>query len=153
MARRPRSAVLASSDRAPEALEVGRRRSLEAHLLPGPGMAQAKPPGVEHRPRWLKCALRAPGVRGVPGHGVPERGEVDADLMGAAGVEVTAQKRMSSLTFDDLIARAREAAARDHCHSLALLWVTADRPFELSRVVLHAALHDREVRPAERAVL
>ena len=92
-------------------------------------------------------------VLGVPRHGVSERGEVDPDLVGAASVEVTAQKRMGSLSLDDLVTGPREAAARDYGHPLALLRVTADRPFELSRVVLHAALHDREVRPAERAVL
>src|SRR5207249_8355029 len=109
-----------------------------------------KPPGVEHRPvdaRLARAVLRISRER------VVERREMDPDLVGAAGVEITAQKRMGSLSLNDLVTGPREAAAGDHRHPFSFLGVTADRPFQLSRFVLHGALHDREVRAAERAVL
>ena len=72
--------------------------------------------------------------------------------MGAAGVEVTAQKRMGSLPLDDLVARARESAARDHGHALALARVSPDRPLQLSGIVLQPAPDDGKIGPAERAI-
>ena len=73
--------------------------------------------------------------------------------MRAAGVELTAQKRMGSLPFDDLVPRPREAAARDHRHAFALVRVPADGSFQLSGVVRDTAPDDGEVGPAQRAVL
>ena len=77
---------------------------------------------------------------------------MDADLVRATGVEVTAQQRMGSLPVDDLVARASKPTARDHGHALALARMTADRPLELSGLVSHAAAHDREIGPAQSAI-
>src|SRR5439155_19304774 len=98
------------------------------------------------------CAGLAPAVLAVAGDRIAERGEMDADLVSATGVEVTAQQRMGWLPVDDLVPRASKPPARDHGHALALPRMTADRPLELSGLVAHAAAHDREIGPAQRTV-
>src|SRR5207253_10816619 len=102
-------------------------------------------PGVQHR--TPRDSIAAP-VLGIARGGIAERGEMDADLVRATGVEVTAQQRMASLPVDDLVAGASKPTARDHGHALALARMTADRPLELSGLVSHAAAHDREIGPA-----
>src|ERR1700674_3984604 len=82
-----------------------------------------------------------------------ERGQVNADLMGAPGVEVTAQECMPACSLDHRIPRACEPPAADDGHPLALVWVSPNRPFELTRLLLHAPQHDGHVGAAERAVL
>src|SRR4029077_18046055 len=134
----------------PEVVEVGRRRGLEGHLLVGPWMPQAEPPGVKHRPRRL--ARPASAVLGITGQRVTERREMNADLMRASGLEVTAQECMRAAPLDDLISGARKPAAGDDRHSLAILRVTADGAFELTRIRLEAAASDRQVCAAQRAV-
>ena len=62
-------------------------------------MAKTETPGVEHR---APGACLSPAVLGVARDRVAERSEMDADLMGAAGVEVTTQQGMGSLPLDDV---------------------------------------------------
>ena len=78
-----------------------------------------------------------------------ERREVDADLVGAPGVEVTAQECMRAPLFDHLVPRARKPPAFDHRHALAILRMAADRALQLSRSRLDLSTHDREVSAAE----
>src|SRR5450759_5296567 len=82
-----------------------------------------------------------------------QRGQVHADLVRAAGVEITAQESMAATPAGHLVASPGEAAAADDGHPFALLWVSSDRPLELSSVIPNAPAHDRHVRAAERAVL
>jgi len=113
-------------------------------------MSQAEPPGVQHRPSDI---LFLASVLGVPGNRVTERGQVNADLVRAACIELTAQKRMGSLPLDDLVARSGEAPARDHRHPFALSRMAADRTLEVARVVIDPSPDDGEISPAQRAVL
>src|SRR5712691_12882214 len=94
----------------------------------------------------------APAVIGIAGDRVPEGREVDADLVRAPGVEITAHECISTFSLDDLVSRAGEATALDHRHPLALFRVPADRSLQLARPGLDDPTHDREVRAAERAV-
>src|SRR5579859_1618783 len=112
-------------------------------------MAQAQPPCVQHRPAGL--ARFAAAVLNIARDRMPERGQVDADLVGASGVEVTAHECMRALPLDDLVSRTREPALRDHRHPLALLRVTPDGPLELAGLRTHNTPRDCEVRAAQRA--
>src|SRR5437868_10979523 len=113
-------------------------------------MPQPETPGVEHG--TFEARLPA-AVLGVARHGVTERGEMDPDLMGSPGVEVTAQKRMGSLALDDLVPRPREPAARDDGHALALFRMAPNGSLELAGVVLDPAGDYGQVGTAERTVL
>src|SRR5712692_2641483 len=91
-------------------------------------------------------------VLGIAGQRVTERREVHADLMGAAGIEVTAQECMRAALFDDLVTRARKAAAGNHRHALAILRMPADRALQLARVRCKATSRDGQVRPGQGPV-
>ncbi len=91
-------------------------------------------------------------IVGVAGHRMAQRRQVNANLVRAARVEVTAQKRMGSSPFDDLVARPRESTSRNHRHPFALSRVAADRPFQHARVGLDAAPHDGKVGATQSAV-
>ena len=112
-------------------------------------MTQTQSPGVEHR---APETLFAAAVLAVSRDGMTESRQVNADLVGPAGVEVTAHERMVSLPFHDLVAGPCEATARDHRHPLAFPRITADRSLELPRLRLHATPDDREIGTAQRAV-
>src|SRR5256885_1516614 len=105
---------------------------------------------MQHRARRFRGA--PPAVVGIAGHRMAERGEVNADLVGAPGVEVTAHECISTFSLNDLVAGAGESAALDHGHPLALLRMPADRSLELTRICLDDSTDDRQVRAAERAV-
>src|SRR5579864_7548087 len=81
-----------------------------------------------------------------------ERGEVDPDLVGPAGVEVTTQKRMAAPSLDDGVTRARIAPAAHDRHAFAILRMPPDGALQLACVVVHAAAHDGEVDPAESPI-
>src|SRR5258708_34017500 len=113
-------------------------------------MLQAQAPGVQHRARRLPGVASA--VTGIAGDRVGEGREVDADLVRAPGVEITAHECISTFSLDDLVARAGEATTLDHRHPLALLRVPADRSFELARTGLDDTADDRQVGAAEGAI-
>src|SRR6266542_671555 len=91
-------------------------------------------------------------ILGVSRHRVAHRREMNADLVRAPCVEVAPKQCMRAPTLDDRVPRAREAPAGDHRHALALRRVPPDRAFQLARVVLDQAPHDRQVRTAQRPV-
>src|SRR3989440_10884170 len=113
-------------------------------------MPQPETPGVEHR--TVEAWFPAPVIC-VARHGVAERGEMDADLVGAPGVQVTAHERMGSLALDDLVAGPREPAAGDDGHALALFGMAPDGSLELTRVLLDTAGDYGQVGAAQRTIL
>src|SRR5713101_8574099 len=94
----------------------------------------------------------APAVIGIACDRVAEGCQVDADLVRAPGVEITAHECISTFSLDDLVAGAGEATTLDHRHPLALLRIPADRPLELARRGVDDSADARQVRAAERAV-
>lgn len=79
--------------------------------------------------RW-PGPLGRPGpraVRSIADQRMADRGEMDADLMGASGLELDTQQTMPSETFEDSVARARGASIGDHGHARALGRMAADR--------------------------
>src|SRR6266542_4699154 len=131
-------------------VEVRRRRPLEPHLGASAWVSQMQTPRVKHRPVGL---LFPPAVLAVARDRMTQRRKVNTDLVRASGVEVTAQKGMGSLPFEDLVSRPRKPSAGDHRHALALGWMPADRTLQLTRVVFEAASDDGQVGPAQRAIL
>src|SRR2546430_15478014 len=85
---RSRSAGRVSRRQSPESLKIRRRRRLEGHLGAGARVTQTQSPGVEHR---APETLFAAAVLAVSRDGMTESRQVNADLVGPAGVEVTAQ--------------------------------------------------------------
>src|SRR5258708_37624760 len=106
-------------------------------------MLQAQAPGVQHRARRLPGVASA--VIGIAGDRVAEGREVDADLVRAPGVEITAHECISTFSLDDLVASAGEATTLDHRHTLPLLSVPAERSFALTRPGLDDTAHDRHL--------
>ena len=105
---------------------------------------------MEHRP--VGFTGPAPSVFRITSDRMAERRQVDADLMRATGVEVTAQECMRAPFFDHLVPRARKPSALDHRHALAIPGVAADRAFELAGVRLHGTPNDGQIRAAQAAV-
>jgi len=77
---------------------------------------------------------------------------VNANLVCAAGFEITAQECMPAPSLDHLVTRSREAAAGDHRHSQPVFWMPPDRALQLARVRFEAPERDRQVRAAQRPV-
>ena len=70
-------------------------------------MGERKPCGVEELP--LQTEVSPDAVRGVAGDREVDRGEMDPDLMGAAGLEPDAQQRMARQELHELEVRHRRA--------------------------------------------
>src|SRR5207244_10124913 len=104
-------------------------------------MTQTQAPRVQHRPFGL--ARPSTSILRIARNRMAERREMDANLVRAPGVQITAQECMRAALFDHLVARARKPPAFDHRHALAILRMAADRPFQLSRSRLDRSTHDR----------
>src|SRR2546423_14264562 len=103
-------------------------------------MPRREPPAVHHGRR--RPAGPAPAIFRIAGDGMAERSEVDADLVGAPGVQVTAHECMRAPSLDHLVAGARKTPARDDGHALPLARMAADGTLELSGDTLHRAAND-----------
>ena len=90
-------------------------------------MAKAQPPGVKH---WaVRIAGLSSSVLHIAGDWMAQRGEMHADLVGAPGIEVTAQECMPAPSLDHLITSAGEPPPADHRHPLALPRIPSDGAF------------------------
>src|SRR5258708_35149365 len=89
----------------------------------------------------------------VPRDGVAERRHVDADLMGAPGLQARLDEREAGEALEDAVAgdRALAAAAGAHRHPHAVVRVAADRRVDHARDGSDPAVADRAVRPRYRA--
>src|SRR3954447_22880935 len=85
--------------------EVGRERALDVDPLAGDRMVERQAGGVQELARQSEHACGP--VLGVAGDRVPDRLQVDADLMRAAGLEAHAQERERRQRLGDLEVRAR----------------------------------------------
>src|SRR5471032_2789330 len=83
--------VRRSSKRRENGRELRRERRIELHLLAGARMGQLQLRRMEEGPRETGKACPS-AVAGVASDGVLDRREVDPDLVGAAGLEVEAEK-------------------------------------------------------------
>lgn len=115
--------------------EERRRRHFEAHALAAYRMDEAQDPGMEQDP--IEAALDG-GDRRIAGSPaaiepiaqkrMAERGEMDADLVGAPGLEPHFEPRgESACCLEHAIVADGPLAACHHCHPLAIPGVAADR--------------------------
>ncbi len=88
-------------------------------------MYEAKSPGVQCLPPERYAALLA--VRPIADQRMSERGQVNADLVRAAGLEAAGEQRAVAETLAHLIARDGCFAGRDDRHRRAPDRMTADR--------------------------
>src|SRR2546429_5687047 len=81
----------------------------------------------------IRLGLEAASVDFIAEEGVPDGGEVDADLVGAPGLEAAGDQARhrravaAEIAFEHLPVRYRRAAAGAHGHLLAPARVAADR--------------------------
>jgi len=83
---------------------------------------------------------------------MPERGQVDPDLVGPAGLQVASDESMARPPLDHRVAGPGRPASGDDRHPQPVLGVAADRPFQDALVGRQPALHDRQVAAGKRAV-
>ena len=114
---------------------------------------QAEPIGADHvRQRQAVAA----GVELVGHDRMADVREVDADLVGAAGLRLAPDQREAAEPLDDLVERHRGLAAvlrRADRHLLADGRVEADRPLDVVAVALRDAVDQRQVFLVDLALL
>src|SRR5919106_5615335 len=141
-------------------LEVGRKRGRDVDLLPAHRVREAEPVRVQELSLEAEIALR-PVLR-VAGDGEVDCGEMDADLVRAAGLEAHVEEgvpreRLGHLEMRHRLARLRgvERAPR------GVAAVAADRRVDAAGTGPRMPAHEREVaaldltppnRPLERGV-
>src|SRR5689334_18211888 len=115
--------------------------------------------GVHERKRFRMQGLAseldtavALSVSRIADQGMTERVEVDADLVGAAGLETTAHQRRIREALEHFVVGDRGAAARHHRHASALYRVTSDRSVDAA-VAGDAPVRDGDVLAAHAARL
>src|SRR5512146_2654735 len=120
--RAARSAVTGSgpacTEPSEDGLEVGRERRLRPDEAPARRRGQLEPPGVQEEALQpvRPTTARPAAVDGVARDRVPDRGEVDADLVGPAGDEVQLEQRPAVEALPDPVAGGRRAARRRDGH-------------------------------------
>ena len=136
-------------------LERGRQRRLHADQLRRRRRHELQPPCVEEQALEAvrPLARRPRPVDRIARHGVPEGGEVDADLVGATGDEVQLQQRPRGEPLPDAVAGDGAPSVGDHRHPLAVLRVAPDRRLDPADRRRHRALDQREVGLADAAGL
>ena len=77
-------------------LEPVRQGALQLHWLPGGGVDEPQPPGVEALARQAGDGLLCP-VHRVPQQGVADGGQVDPDLVGAACLQAALHMGISGI--------------------------------------------------------
>jgi len=113
-------------------------------------MAEGEPAGVQELPPDEGRRL---AVEGVADDGMTGGGEVDADLVGAAGGRGDFDEGGAVEALTDAVDGARRTSAFDYCHALAVSRVAADGAFDDSFRLLDASLHEGEVELLDAALL
>src|SRR5260221_1323433 len=99
------------------------------------GMQSLPPEEAQQRVREATLGLPeaqhlfdASAIGGVPDHGMPERGQVHADLMGPAGFEPRLEPGREPIALQHLPARPGRLSPRtpDHRHPLAVFGIAPD---------------------------
>jgi hypothetical protein len=107
-------------------------------------MGEGQPPGVEELTGESQVARDA--VDGIPGYGKLDRSEMDADLVGAAGLEADAKERMPAEELGELEVRdslsRRRRVERD---ARGVATVAADRRLDAPVSRARAPAHERHV--------
>ncbi len=100
----------------------------------------------------LEAELWAVAVDGIADDGRADRRQVDADLVGAPGLERHAQQRAAGQRLDELEVGDGVAGvvARER-HAGRVAAVAADRGLDAAAARARAAAHEREVRAADPA--
>ncbi len=126
----------------------------EAHRALGNGVHEAELDRVEHRPRRRdERAREAADVDGLADERMAGLGEVDANLMGAPGLEATGQERGASEALERLEVGDGELPLAASLGDRAAEAVAAIRDdVRANRRLADVAVSDREVAP-ERGVL
>src|SRR5581483_5492521 len=136
----------ADSSRTPNALqEVGqvvRQRGLELEPRAGCRVAEAEPRRVQELP--IQPGDARP-VHGVARDGVPDRGEVDADLVRSSGADACLDQREPAQSLQDADVRRRVAARVRDGHPFAVARVPSDRRFYPGLVEPRLPDDEREV--------
>src|SRR6185312_2232866 len=140
------SAIRALLQRPLQRHEIVRWLGLPAHLRAGHRMIEREPPRVQrlapHRRQAGNVARAA--VCGIADDRMADRGEVDADLVRAAGLQRALDERRDRVALAWRDMRARRAAALDDGHRRARHRMAADRRIDGDRA-LDVAPCDREV--------
>src|SRR6185437_154781 len=126
--------------------QIGRERRLEDHPLTCRGMDELQMGGVEELARRQR-QLR-PAIDSITDDGMADRGQVDANLVGAARLELQLQQRASPRLAQDLEAGARLASAvdlADQRHPLAVAGIAANRRVNDALWRGHTTLHQRQI--------
>src|SRR5215216_1052047 len=132
--------------------QIRRQRGAELHLLAAERMREPQSRAVQE----LAPQPMAPrvAVLRIPGHRVADRGEMGADLVGAAGLEPGLDERVRGQRLEDREVRARlpraPAANGAACRRAV---VAAERGIDRARARARPALDQRQVGAADLATL
>ena len=131
-------------------LKVIRKRSAEFDLLPGYGMRQLQFPGVQHLALDFGKCGEHPAVGRIPEHRYSDRGQVDPDLMGAAGQDAdfheTDRAAVDAAAFFQPVTGEGElAVAFDDRHFLAVDRMPADESADFRLGPVRNAADDGKV--------
>ena len=130
--------------RCQETVEIRRGWADQRAAFVASRMGERQKGGVQERPHGLVGPSTS--VKAVAGHGVAYSGEVDSDLMGAAGQEPTLEERQpSGETVNNSNGRVRRPAAGARDEPPLVFGVTVDRSVHLLDVERGVPLHDRQV--------
>src|SRR5690606_8714974 len=141
-------------------LEVGRQRRLRDDLLAGPlelqprGVQGLAPEAFEHLAQALVRARRnrmPAAVQRVADQRMPSPGEVHADLVRAAGLELDAYISVRAEAAQHAIARDGRLAVLAHGHAQAIDRVTPDRRVDGTAAGQHAVT-DGEITARDGAL-
>src|SRR5262245_66119172 len=124
------------------------------------GMQSLSAKGVERGSgivgELIRLGLEAAAVDGVAEERMPDRGEVDADLVGAPGVEPAGDQARhrravaAAVAFEHLPMGDRGAPARTHGHLVAHARMAADRLVDGAARAARRAPPERQVAAAPR---
>ncbi len=124
--------------------QVGGKLGHDIHRIAGDRMGERQAGGVQELA--LEAERTDPPVLGVAGHREPNRGQVDADLMGSPGVKHDPEQRGAGEELLDLEVRARlTARVGVDRHQQPVTAVATDRRLDRPGARLGSSLDEGEV--------
>jgi len=136
-----------ASIRFSQALHVFRRGGFAGYVSAVNGMVKTQFPCVQHMAshRAAKGNIARASIYPIAHHRVPQRSQMNPDLMGASGMGTAFQKCHLCEALEDFPIRSRRAASRKDAHFVAVNRMASNR-------LLDAAMGQTGLPPDERQI-
>src|SRR5712692_339673 len=136
-------------------LQIGGQRRFQFNAFSGERVSEAQLVGVQElaiEPRSFEDVARP--IDGVPHHRVADGFQVQANLVGAASLQLQQKQRMTREPFKHLEVGARLPAANgSYRHLLAMAWISADGRVNTALVKRNVPFNQRQVQLGDGMVL